>query len=249
MRAELTAHAPFLSEWMADGIASAIANEATERAIVRGEVESFPERSIERFTKTARKRDRRSVDLFEVSGVEVGKEAAPREAEAMAIVAFLRKHHETAFPDIVVQLGTNEPAQGREVPRRGGRAAPSLRPRRTRGDRAGPPQGARVPQALSVLPAGSSSSHREPGRRGDGRAPSYRPCSRRRRGARSRDRCLPSPGRWPRLVASRRGTGPREEPRRDRQRGCRAAAASTTGRAKEASCAGTTTMPCETRFP
>lgn len=112
VRAELTVHAPFLSEWMADGIASAIANEATERAIVRGEVESF--RSVQSsVTKIARKRDRRSVDLFEVSGVEVGKETAPREAEAMAIVAYLRKHHEAAFPELVVELGTNEPAQGR----------------------------------------------------------------------------------------------------------------------------------------
>lgn len=112
VRAELTAHAPFLSEWMADGIASAIANETTERGIVCGEAESF--RSVQSsVSRTARKRDRRSVDLFEVSGVAPGEEAAPLEAEAMAIVAFLRKHHETAFADIVVQLGTNEPAQGR----------------------------------------------------------------------------------------------------------------------------------------
>ena len=131
VRAELTAHAPFRR--MADGIASAIANETTERGIVCGEAESF--RSVQSsVSRTARKRDRRSVDLFEVSGVAPGEEAA-LEAEAMAIVAFLRKHHETAFADIVVQLGANaRPGRASTTMRRTRCAA--LRPRRARGDRA-----------------------------------------------------------------------------------------------------------------
>lgn len=112
VHAELTLHAPFLSEWMADGLASAIANETTQRGIIGGEPKTF--RNVQsKVSKTARARDRRSVDLFEVSGVEAGEKAAPLEAEAMTIVSFLRKHHEAAFRDLVIELGTNEPAQGR----------------------------------------------------------------------------------------------------------------------------------------
>ncbi|MEE2939531.1 MAG: hypothetical protein VX460_04020 [Planctomycetota bacterium] len=112
VRAELTVHAPFLSEWMADGLASAIANETTQRGIVRGEAKTLV--SVQSsVSKIARDRDRRSVDLAEVSGVEAGEESAPREGEAMAIVSFLRRHHETEFSDLVIELGTTKPDRDR----------------------------------------------------------------------------------------------------------------------------------------
>lgn len=112
VRAELALHAPHLSEWMADGLASTIAEEATERGVIDGEAESF--RAIQsKVSKDARKRDRRSVDLLEVSGVQPDEIVEPRQAEAMAIVAYLRKYHGTELRDIVADLGTTEPETGR----------------------------------------------------------------------------------------------------------------------------------------
>lgn len=112
VRAELAIHAPQLSEWMADGLASAIAEEVTDRAVVDGETETF--RTVQlQVSKRAKKRERVRVDLLEVSGVTPGEAVAPRQDEALAIMAFLRKHHGDAVSTLVSELGNSVPAPGR----------------------------------------------------------------------------------------------------------------------------------------
>lgn len=111
-RQQLRLDEPFLSEWMADGLASYVAEETTGRAIVGDEartlrsVQSELERSIDGNKSW-------QVSLYEVSGVQIEGATEPREAEALAIVAFLAEHHGDAMTRVVAQLGRTEPTEGR----------------------------------------------------------------------------------------------------------------------------------------
>lgn len=112
VRAELALHAPFLSAWMVDGLASSIAEDTTGRALVDDEpvVLSSVQLTVAR---RARTRDRQRVDLLELSGVAPGEAVTPREDEALVVMAYLRREHGDVLPDLVTDLGHGEPRAGR----------------------------------------------------------------------------------------------------------------------------------------
>lgn len=122
-RAELDLFAPLLSEWMADGIASHVAIEATGRALVDGELSTL--RQVRARVERERKRDRRvELDLLELGGRRPGRAARPMEADALCVVAYLMAEHEGAMPRIVGHLGT---AQGSRGEAKSGQEARELR--------------------------------------------------------------------------------------------------------------------------
>jgi len=110
-RAELDLFAPLLSEWMADGIASHVAVEATGRALVDGELRTM--RQVRARVERERRRDERvELDLLEMSGRSPGRAARPMEADALCVIAFLMTEHEGAMPRIVGHLGTAQGSRG-----------------------------------------------------------------------------------------------------------------------------------------
>ncbi len=112
VRQQLGLEAPFLSEWMADGLASYIADKTTGRAIVAGKARTL--RSVQSDISRANGgNDAWRVSFYEVSGVQVKGPATPRESEAFAIVAHLGQHHAGSFARIVAELGRNAPTEGR----------------------------------------------------------------------------------------------------------------------------------------
>ncbi|MEM9381289.1 MAG: hypothetical protein AAGB93_15155 [Planctomycetota bacterium] len=112
VRQQLRVDEPYLSEWMADGLASYVAEQTTGRAIVEDEVrtlrsvQSEIERSIDG-SKSWR------VSLYEVGGVQLEGVTQPEEAQALAIVAFLAEHHADALTAIVSELGRTQTTEGR----------------------------------------------------------------------------------------------------------------------------------------
>lgn len=107
VRAELSLHLPFLSEWMADGLASALAEECTGRAIIDGDALTL-RTTQSRVSKAAKKADRYSVNLLEISGTD-GSQGELMEAEAMAVMAYLREYQGQAFAATLSQLGSSAP--------------------------------------------------------------------------------------------------------------------------------------------
>ena len=106
--AELSLHAPFLSEWMADGIASALAEECTGRAIIDGKAVSM--RSVQtKVSKAELKANRHDVNLLDISGTWGHEGGQPREPEAMAVVAYLRQFQSKSFAQVVSGLGRSAP--------------------------------------------------------------------------------------------------------------------------------------------
>ncbi|WP_145198963.1 hypothetical protein [Planctomycetes bacterium Poly30] len=104
-RAHLNDHQPYLSEWMVDGIASLVAEEATGRAIIDGKAVSL--RTVLGSVSKAHKHDQQhTIDLLKISGA--GSDDGPMEAEAMAVMSFLG---EEILHTIVPELGQRDVSQ------------------------------------------------------------------------------------------------------------------------------------------
>ena len=100
---------PFLSRWMTDGIASFVAERSSSRALIQGELRTL--RSVQREVSRRSSDEGWELDLFQLNG---GMDAdAVMQAEAMAIIAFLFRHHEAALGSIVADLGHHEPDESR----------------------------------------------------------------------------------------------------------------------------------------
>ncbi|MEM9802013.1 MAG: hypothetical protein AAGA20_16940 [Planctomycetota bacterium] len=109
---QLELEEPHLSAWMADGLASCIAEETTGRALVDGETRTL--RSVQ--SEVARAESdlgENYVSLYEISGVRLEAPAEPLESHAMAVMAFLWRYHGPALPRIVTELGRRTPMAGR----------------------------------------------------------------------------------------------------------------------------------------
>jgi len=96
---------PFLSRWMTDGIASFVAERASSRALIQGELRTL--RSVQQEVSRRTSEEGWELDLFQLNG---GMDAeAVMQAEAMALIAFLFRYHESALGSIVADLGHHEP--------------------------------------------------------------------------------------------------------------------------------------------
>lgn len=108
VRAELSLHLPFLSEWMADGIASTLAEECTGRAIIDGHALTL-HAAQSKVSRAAKKAGRHSVNLLAISGTQESHDGGPMEAEAMAVMAYLRRYQGQAFNRAISELGSSAP--------------------------------------------------------------------------------------------------------------------------------------------
>lgn len=111
VRAELALHAPHLSAWMVDGLASVIAEEVTGRTLIDGDVTTM--RRIRREV-AKRRRDIPRVDILEISGARPGEPTRPMQAEAACVVARLIDESEVAFATTISTLGSAH-AEGGEA--------------------------------------------------------------------------------------------------------------------------------------
>jgi hypothetical protein len=98
-RAHTAEHQPFLSDWMADGLASLMAAEVTGRAIVDGEAVSL--RDVRSSVARAHKKDHdKELDISAIGGRITG--TGLQEAEAMVVLSYLT---DDLRQDIVMELG------------------------------------------------------------------------------------------------------------------------------------------------
>ena len=111
VRAELKLFAPQLGEWIADGIASTIAEDVTGRAMIDGEAVTMKE-VVRRMKRAHRKDEAKELDVFKVSGRWPHEETQPMEAESMCIAMHLLTEHEEAVPKLIDTLGHTEKTPG-----------------------------------------------------------------------------------------------------------------------------------------
>ena len=98
-RAHMADHQPFLSDWMADGLASLLSAEVTGRAMIDGEAMSL--RDVRMAAARAHRRDKADVlDVAALGGRASGK--GLQEADAMVVMSLL---DEDLVPVIVSELG------------------------------------------------------------------------------------------------------------------------------------------------
>ncbi len=109
VRTALAIDAPFLSEWMIDGLASSIAEDATGRAIVDGQAVTL--RSVQNDVARAHRNDARGgIDLLAITGANGDGDSAPLEAEAMVLMTCTREHYEDELPPLLTELGDRRPS-------------------------------------------------------------------------------------------------------------------------------------------
>lgn len=109
--AELARSMPRLSEWVADGLASAIAQDITGRAIIDGESMTTSQlRSC--VARTYKKDAATKLDVTRISGRKPWEETAPLEAEAARCFDYLLETYPEEIPALVRDLGGIDPKPG-----------------------------------------------------------------------------------------------------------------------------------------